>query len=95
MNYDIKELKIIDDYMLKIKFEDNIEGVVIIPKDWLSGVFTPLKNKALFEKVFISNGAVSWEVDGQILDLAPDTMYEEIKGNNGVYTLGARVITTL
>lgn len=92
MNYNIRELKIIGSYKLQIKFEDNLEGVVTVPKKWLSGVFAPLKDESLFKTVFINHGAVTWNIDGQILDLAPDTMYEEIKGNNGIYVLGQRKV---
>jgi hypothetical protein len=92
MNYDVQELKVIEDYKLRIKFEDNLEGIVTIPKEWLEGVFAPLKNKSLFNKVFLHQGAVSWKVGEEILDLSPHTMYREIKNNNGIYILGQRTI---
>jgi Protein of unknown function (DUF2442) len=42
----------------------------------LTGVFTALKDPALFAQAHIESGAVTWPGD---LDLAPDAMYAEIK----------------
>lgn len=56
-------------------------------------VFAPLKDIKKFLSGYLHYGAVTWNVDGKILDLAPDTMYEEIKCNNGIYVLGSRHAT--
>lgn len=41
------------------------------------GIFAPLRSPALFARVRLDHGAVMW-LNG--LDLAPDAMYDAIKG---------------
>lgn len=50
-------------------------------------MFEPLRDVKLFLRGFIKFGAVTWDVGNYELDLAPDTMYEEIKKNNGLYII--------
>jgi len=72
-----------------VRFSDNLEGVVNISKNWLTGVFAPLVDMNIFRKVYIGedSSAVTWDINGDPVDLAPDTMYKEIKNNNGIYIL--------
>jgi hypothetical protein len=65
---------------------DGLEGEVdvsglIHSKD--PGVFAALADLNVFNKVFVDLGAVTWPGE---LDLAPDTMYDEIK-KNGEYRI--------
>jgi len=87
MYFYIKKLNLIDDKTLAVTFQDNLNGKVVIEKSWLTGVFKPIKNPEIFKQAYINNGAVSWNIDNYILDLAPDTMYKEIKNNNGIYII--------
>ena len=52
-------------------------------------MFAPLTDPSIFKKVFVGEDscAVTWNIDGEHVDLAPDTMYHEIKKNNGVYVI--------
>jgi hypothetical protein len=43
-----------------------------------AGVFSCLRDPALFDQVFLDCGAVTWP--GEI-DLAPDAMYDEIRAH--------------
>jgi hypothetical protein len=43
----------------------------------LTGVLTPLRDVAFFERVYIDDGAVAWPGD---IDLAPDAMYRRFAG---------------
>lgn len=87
MYWDVVSVEVLEDYKIKVRFSDNLEGVVNISKKWLTGVFEPLINMNIFRKVYIGkdSSAVTWDIDGEHIDLAPDTMYHEIKKNNGVY----------
>ncbi len=89
MYWDAVSVEAIEAYKIKVKFSDNLEGVVNINKKWLTGVFAPLIDINIFKKVYVDkdSSAVTWNIDGKIIDLAPDTMYQEIKNNNGVYNL--------
>ncbi len=62
--------------VLKVKFEDGLEGSVKFKPSHLTGVFEKLKNEEYFKQVFISYGAVTWPGE---LDIAPDAMHSEIK----------------
>ena len=87
--WDVISVEALEDYKLKVKFYDNLEGVVKISKKWLTGVFTPLLDPTIFKKAYVDEDscAVTWNIEGECLDLAPDTMYNEIKKNNGVYVI--------
>ena len=65
--------------MLKVKFEDGLEGMVKFKLSHLTGVFEALKDEDHFKKAFISYGAVTWPGE---LDIAPDAMHTEIKKKN-------------
>jgi len=89
MYWDVKSVEVLEPYKIKVKFSDNLEGIVNISEKWLTGVFAPLVDIDIFKKVYIGkeSNAVTWDVDGEPIDLAPDTMYHAIKKNNGIYIL--------
>jgi hypothetical protein len=76
MYWDVIEVKVVENLMLNVRFEDGTFGKVRFKQEHLTGVFEPLKNPQFFAKVFIDSGAVAWPND---IDLAPDAMYKEIK----------------
>ena len=66
-------------FRLKVRFLDGLEGWVEMSElihSQSAGVFSALADAALFAKVFVEYGAVTWP--GEI-DLAPDAMYDAIK----------------
>jgi hypothetical protein len=73
-------------FTLEVTFFDGTHGFVemisLIMGDH-AGVFAKLKNKTLFEQVYLEHGAVTWP--GEI-DLAPDAMHREVK-RNGIWIL--------
>ncbi len=89
MYWDVVSVEALEAYKIKVRFSDNLEGIVSINKKWLTGVFTPLTNPNIFRKVYVDKDscAVTWDIDGEHIDLAPDTMYNEIKNNNGIYVI--------
>ncbi len=89
MYWDVISVEALDDYKIKVKFYDNLEGIVSISKKWLTGIFAPLVDANVFKLVYVDKDscAVTWNINGQQIDLAPDTMYHEIKKNNGIYIL--------
>ncbi len=80
---DAVQVSVVQHLELFVTFEDGISGKVTINESWLTGVFEQLKDKEAFNDVFIEHGAVTWQSG---LDLAPDTMYQEIR-KNGSYVL--------
>lgn len=80
------DVKALPRHTLAVEFVDGLSGTVemfdmVHAED--AGVFAALRDEALFAKVGLSYGAVTWP-NG--LDLAPDAMYDEIK-SHGVWAL--------
>jgi hypothetical protein len=75
----IIHVEALPDWRLQVRFSDGTSGVVSL-KDRLFGpVFEPLKDPAFFAKVSVDEfGAVCWPNGA---DLAPDALYETIRGN--------------
>ena len=71
----------LDDYALRGRFLDGLEGVVRMAglvSSPNAGVFAQLADPERFAQVYLELGAVTWP--GEI-DLAPDAMYDEIKAH--------------
>lgn len=76
MYWDVVDVKPEPGFCLFVRFADGTEGRLNLSPDEFTGVLTPLRDQAFFEKAFIDQGAVSWP--GEI-DLAPDAMYQQVK----------------
>jgi hypothetical protein len=63
---------------LAVRFADGLDGIVRIDTSFCTGVFEPLQDDDLVACAGVENGVVVWP-NG--LDLAPDTMYREIRQN--------------
>jgi hypothetical protein len=75
----LTEIGILPDYRLSVKFFDGTRGEVDLSRlIWSdqAGVFSLLRDPAIFAQAAIEYGAVTWP--GEI-DLAPDSMYDQIK----------------
>ena len=76
---DVVSVKALPGFRVLVVFEDGLKGVVDLSarvRSKTAGVFSALADPALFKRVFIEHGAVTWPGE---LDLAPDAMYDEIK----------------
>jgi hypothetical protein len=78
MYWDVIEVCSIAPRELSVRFEDGLSGVLRIDLSFCTGVFDSLRNDQMVGCAQLSNGVVVWP-NG--LDLAPDTMYHEIKQN--------------
>lgn len=67
----------IDDYRIKVIFDDGMEGVINMEKELWGEVFEPLKDISQFKKfVFDSElRTIIWPSTGA--DLAPEFLYEK------------------
>ena len=82
----VVEVRALPAYRLHVRFVDGTEGEVDVSPIIFgkkAGVFEPLRNEKRFGEVYVDDGAVTWPGE---LDLAPDTMYDEIKAH-GHYTI--------
>ena len=88
LNWEIQTAVFNPDYSIEVQFADGLTGVVQVKPEKLVRVLSPLNDIKLFLKGFVKYVAVTWNVGDYELDLAPDTMYHEIKKNNGIYVFG-------
>ncbi len=72
----IKEVKVIENYKLKLKFENNEEKVFDLKPYLNLGKFSELQNPELFKKVRISFDTIEWP-NG--IDLDPEFLYKHSK----------------
>jgi len=78
-------VKVLPEFRLEVRFQDGTRGTVDLSRLILSktaGVFAALRDPQIFSQARIEYGAVTWPGE---LDLAPDAMYEAIKGT-GAWT---------
>jgi len=78
MYWDVIDVKSEDTREFRVIFDDGLSGLIVIDSSFCSGVFKALLDDDLVRQARVDNGVVTWP-NG--LDLAPDTMYNEIKSN--------------
>ena len=78
MLFDVTNATYIDEYKIRITFENGKEGIIDF-QDYLKagGVFNSLKDINYFKKFYINKdiGTICWP-DG--LDIAPESLYEKL-----------------
>jgi hypothetical protein len=77
---DIVEVWPLDEYRLRIRFEDGVEGVVdVATMVRFEGVFSPLRDRARFAEVRVNSeiGTICWPSGA---DLDPDVLYAAVTG---------------
>ena len=76
---DVYSLK---DRELAVIFDYGVNGIIKICKSFCTGVFKLLLDDSVITKTKIKYGTIVWDNE---LDLAPDTLYKEIKLNPDKY----------
>ncbi|MBI5399936.1 DUF2442 domain-containing protein [Candidatus Saganbacteria bacterium] len=79
MLFDVIDASYLEDYKIKIKFDDGKEGIVDCRKyPKMGGVFSSLKDLKYFRRFYVNKelGTICWP-DGQ--DIAPETLYAQIE----------------
>jgi len=77
----VVEVRPLPGLRLAVRFADGLTGEVELANLILgprAGIFEQLRDPALFARVRIDHGAVSWPGD---IDLAPDAMHDEISAS--------------
>lgn len=71
----ITDIAVVPEYKLKVSFDDGVSGVTDL-KDFIeNGIFSVLKDKQLFNKVYSVGYAVAWSDE---LEIDAVTIYAEI-----------------
>jgi hypothetical protein len=81
MPWRVNVVEALPSFKLSVRFVDGTEGIIDLTDEVHArdaGVFAALADPALFARVFVENGAVTWP--GEI-DMAPDAMYDQVKRN--------------
>lgn len=78
MYWDVIEVRPVAPRTLAVRFADGVAGTLHLGRSFCTGVFAPLLEDDLVKQAQVQEGVLTWP-NG--LDLAPDTMYREIKGN--------------
>jgi hypothetical protein len=66
-------VKYLDNYQLKLTFNNGIEGIVDLEQELYGEIFEPLKDKSLFQKVFVTSRTIEWPNGA---DFAPEFLFE-------------------
>ena len=70
---EVIKVEVLDDYKLKLTFDNNVEKIKDMNPYLDKGVFKALKDKEIFNTVKISFGTITWNGD---IDLCADDLYE-------------------
>jgi len=71
----LKSVRALDNYRLWIRFTNDEEKIFDFAPLLNSPAFLPLKDKALFDKVYVDFGCPVWN-NGEI-DISPERIYKE------------------
>lgn len=76
---DIIAVEPVHDYRLRLRFEDDVEGVVDLASLSFRGVFAPLQDLTYFRQVRVDKelGTIVWPNGA---DLDPDVLYSQVTG---------------
>ncbi|MEM4889935.1 MAG: DUF2442 domain-containing protein [Thermosphaera sp.] len=66
-------------YSIQVLFEDGIEGIVDLAELVEKGIFSVLKDKALFSKAYTTGYSIAWSDE---LEIDAANIYAEITGKN-------------
>lgn len=65
-----------NNYLIHVRFDDGVTGVVDMSKIHFRGLFAPLADPVFFQQASVVDGVVTWPNQA---DLAPDAMYDAIR----------------
>jgi hypothetical protein len=80
MSHDIVSAEYVEDYKIRVTFENGKSGIVdFLPYIKKGGVYRKLRDKGLFKRFQINAelGVLTW---GNTIDIAPETLYCEATG---------------
>ncbi len=74
MNPRVKKVQPLENYLLKLTFDNGEVRVFDVTPYLDKGIFTELRDKEFFNSVAVFMGSVKWPHDQ---DFCPDTLYED------------------
>jgi hypothetical protein len=75
----VQEVKYISDYIISIKFDDGVNGIIELNDLVQKGIFKVLQDKNQFAKVYTNGYSIAWSNE---LEIDANTIYSEITGKH-------------
>jgi len=72
----VDEAEYLEEYKLRLKFNNNEIKMVDLEKELYGEIFEPLKQKEFFKDFFISSNTIEWKNGA---DFAPEFLYKIAK----------------
>ena len=69
----VVSVEYLKNYQLKLIFNNGIQGIVDLEQELYGEIFEPLKDKSLFQKVFVTSRTIEWSNGA---DFAPEFLFE-------------------
>jgi len=69
----VVSVEYLENYQLKLIFNNGIQGIVDLEQELYGEIFEPLKDKSLFQKVFVTSRTIEWPNGA---DFAPEFLFE-------------------
>jgi hypothetical protein len=63
----------LEDYKLKLKFSNGVEGIVDLENELYGEIFEPLREKNFFKQVYLTSRTIEWKNGA---DFAPEFLLE-------------------
>lgn len=74
----VTDVKHVKDYQLQLTFNNDIVGVVDLEPELYGEIFEPLRDKALFQQVYLTSRTIEWPNGA---DFAPEFLLELVQSN--------------
>jgi len=74
----VTAVEYVGDYKLQLRFNNGTQGIVDLEQELYGEIFEPLRDKTLFQQVFITNRTIEWPNGA---DFAPEFLFEMIQEN--------------
>jgi hypothetical protein len=75
----VQEVKYISDYIISIKFDDGVNGIIELNDLVQKGIFKVLQDKNQFAKVYTNGYSIAWSNE---LEIDATNIYSELTGKN-------------
>lgn len=69
----VTSVEYVGDYQLKLSFSNGVEGIIDLDQELHGEIFEPLKDKSLFQQVFLTSRTIEWPNGA---DFAPEFLLE-------------------
>lgn len=81
MYHDVTDIRVLDNYKLKLTFDDRKSGIFDCKPLSTKGSFSKLRDPEFFKRVNIHNelGVLTWDNE---IDIAPETVYSIATGSH-------------